>query len=86
MEIVKSALVVVDLQNGFVTDTSAHVVTRIATLAHRWVSAGGALILSRYQNFPGSQFERLLGWTDVRTPPEPSSSPRSLRWLRRHTP
>lgn len=70
MEIVRSALVVVDLQNGFVTDASAHIVTRIAALAQRWVSSGGALILSRYQNFPGSQFERLLGWTDVRTPPD----------------
>jgi nicotinamidase-related amidase len=70
MEVIDSALVVVDVQNGFVNDASAHVVPRIATLARRWVDAGGSLILARYTNFPGSQFERLLGWTDVRTPPD----------------
>jgi hypothetical protein len=27
-------------------------------------------VLSRYFNHPGSQFDRLLGWTDVRGQPD----------------
>jgi nicotinamidase-related amidase len=70
VEIERAALVIVDLQNGFITESSAPVVPRIARMARRWIAGGGATILSRYFNHPNSQFERLLGWTSVRQPPE----------------
>jgi nicotinamidase-related amidase len=35
----KTALVVIDVQNGFVTDNSRHVVPVIADLVDRWMAA-----------------------------------------------
>src|SRR5690242_14491158 len=70
MEIERAALVIVDLQKGFITESSAPVVPRIRTMARRWIARDGAVIVSRYFNHPDSQFERLLGWTSVRQPPE----------------
>jgi hypothetical protein len=63
-------LVVVDVQNGFITESSAPIVARVTTMVRRWQAAAGAVFLSRYFNHPGSQFERLLGWTAVRHEPD----------------
>lgn len=62
-------LVVIDVQNGFLTEFSRPVVPVIADLARRWQAAGGATVFTRYHNPPGSQYERLLGWTELREPP-----------------
>ena len=63
MNAFRPALVVIDVQNGFVNAGSAHVVPVVADLAARWADAAGALVLTRYRNYPGSPFERLIGWT-----------------------
>jgi nicotinamidase-related amidase len=70
MEPDKTVLVVVDVQNGFVGSRSRHVVPVIVDLVHRWQARGGSTIFSRYLNYPGSPYERLIGWTRMRSAPE----------------
>lgn len=65
-----TALVVVDVQNGFITKDSAPVVPIIANIAQRWLTAGGRAIFTRYHNYPDSPYERLIGWYGVREPSE----------------
>jgi nicotinamidase-related amidase len=64
---VSRALVVVDVQNGFVTDSSRAVVPAVVDLVRRWV---GPVLFTRYHNYPGSPYERLVGWTAMQGPPE----------------
>lgn len=66
----KPALMVVDVQNGFVTGASAHVVPIITNLVRRWQDADGDVIFTRYYNYSGSPFERLIGWYGLHTPPD----------------
>ena len=66
----KTVLVVVDVQNGFVGSRSRHVVPVIVDLVRRWQAGGGATIFSRYLNYPGSPYERLIGWTRMHGAPE----------------
>lgn len=66
----KSALVIVDVQNGFVREKSAHVVPIIADIVRRWQDAGGDTVFTRYLNPAGSTFERLIHWTRLREAPE----------------
>jgi nicotinamidase-related amidase len=56
----KTALVVVDVQNGFVTDNSRHVVPVIAYVVDRWTAAGRPVIFTRYLNHPESLFHSLM--------------------------
>ncbi len=62
MELTSSLLLVVDVQNGFVTNDTAHAVPIIASLTDRWLRLGGKLAFTRYRNYPGSEFERLMDW------------------------
>lgn len=66
----KTVLVVVDVQNGFVGSRSRHVVPVIVDLVRRWQARGGSTIFSRYLNYAGSPYERLIGWTRMRSAPE----------------
>lgn len=66
----KPVLVVVDVQNGFITEHSQPVVPVIVDLAHRWQAAGGDVVFSRYLNYAGSPFERIMGWTRMADGPE----------------
>ncbi|MEV6985018.1 isochorismatase family cysteine hydrolase [Sphaerisporangium sp. NPDC051017] len=67
----KSAvLAVVDVQNGFVREESAHVVPVIADLVKRWQAAGGEVIFTRYLNHEGSIFQRLFSWSKLMASPE----------------
>lgn len=70
-----SVLVVVDVQNGFVSDESAAVVPRIAALVDRWQRAGGAVVLTRYLNYDGSPFQRLIHWFKLQSAPETDLAP-----------
>jgi nicotinamidase-related amidase len=63
-------LVIIDMQNYFVRDVSAHIVPVIADLATRWRSAGNDVVFTRYVNRPGSPYERLLGWTECSESPQ----------------
>lgn len=62
-------LVVIDVQNGFLTEHSRPVVSVIVDLVQRWQAGGGATVFTRYLNFPGSQYERIMGWTKLQEPP-----------------
>jgi nicotinamidase-related amidase len=70
MNLERAALVVVDMQNGFINERSCHVVPTIVDLAERWERAGGAMIFTRYFNYPNSPFERLVKWSLLQTSPE----------------
>jgi len=66
----RPVLVVVDVQNGFITEHSQPVVPLIVDLVRRWQAAHGDVIFTRYLNYPGSPFERLIGWTKMTDGPE----------------
>lgn len=76
---VRPVLVIVDVQNGFIRDASRHVVPVIAELADRWQDAGHDVVFTRYFNFPGSQYERLFGWTSLQEPPETDIVPELVK-------
>lgn len=65
-----AALIVVDVQNGFVTEHSAHVVPVIVELVKRWQKAGRDVVFTRYINHEGSIFERVMGWSKLQESPE----------------
>lgn len=69
-ESARPVLVVVDVQNGFIREPSAHVVPIIVDLVTRWQAVGGDVVFTRYLNYPGSQFERLIGWSELMTSPQ----------------
>jgi nicotinamidase-related amidase len=66
----RSVLVVVDVQQGFITEHSQHVVPIIAALVKRWITRGGDVVFTRYVNYPGSPFERLIHWSKLMESPE----------------
>jgi nicotinamidase-related amidase len=59
-------LVVIDAQVGFLKDTTVTVLPKIKKLAARFAEAGAPVVFSRYHNYPGSPYERLLHWYKVR--------------------
>ncbi len=66
----KTALVVIDVQNGFVNERSRHVIPIVVDLVAEWQGAGGDTIFTRYLNYPGSPYERLMQWSLLQTSPE----------------
>jgi len=69
MDPAKTALVV-DVQNGFVTDNSRHVVPVIADLVERWTAAGRPVVFTRYLNHPDSMFHSLMQWRKLTDAPD----------------
>lgn len=82
----KSVLVVVDVQNGFITEHSQPVVPVIADLVCRWQAARGDIVFSRYLNYPGSPFERLIGWTKMAHGPETELATELAPYINVNTP
>ncbi|GGN24077.1 hydrolase [Lentzea pudingi] len=70
MDLAKSVLVVVDMQNGFVSSKSAPIVPHVADVVRRWEEVGGATVFTRFVNHPGSPYERLINWSRMQTSPE----------------
>jgi nicotinamidase-related amidase len=70
MDIGSAALVVVDMQNGFVNHHSRHAVPAVSALAAQWSAAGRPVIFTRYFNYPGSSYERFFQWHRLQQPPE----------------
>jgi nicotinamidase-related amidase len=70
MKLDTAVLLIVDVQNGFITDDTEHVVTGIAELAGKWQSEGGKTLFSRYFNYTGSEFERLINWRKLYAAPD----------------
>ena len=63
-------LLVVDMQNGFLGSKSQHVLPMVLRLAEEFKKRGLPIVFTRFHNDPGSQYERLIGWTRLRTSPE----------------
>jgi nicotinamidase-related amidase len=82
----KPVLVVVDVQNGFITEYSRPVVPIIVDLVHRWQAAHHDVIVTRYLNYPGSPFERLIGWTKMTDGPQTELVPELTPYVGPHTP
>ncbi|GIG58888.1 hydrolase [Longispora fulva] len=78
-------LIVVDMQNGFVREKSAHVVPKVVDLVDRWQAAGGDTLFTRYINYPGSPFERLINWSKLQTQPEIDFVPELTQYVARAT-
>lgn len=78
-----AVLVVVDVQNGFIREESHHVVPIIANLVDRWQAVGGDVVFTRYINYPGSPFERLIKWTEVQDSPQIDIAPELLPYTKR---
>lgn len=58
-----SVLLVIDVQKGFVNETSAATVPVIAELLTRWQSAGGTSVLTQFVNADDSPYVRIIGWS-----------------------
>jgi nicotinamidase-related amidase len=82
----KPVLVVVDVQNGFITEHSKPVVPVIVDLVRRWQAARGDVVFSRYLNYAGSPFERLIGWTKMADSPETDFVGELAPYVGPHTP
>lgn len=82
----KPVLVVVDVQNGFITKHSKPVIPIIVDLVHRWQAARGDVVFTRYLNYPGSPFERLLGWTKMANGPDIELVTELAPYVGPHTP
>lgn len=76
-----AVLVVVDVQNGFVNEQSAHVVPVIDDLVSQWLAGGGKVIFTRYRNEAGSLYERLIGWYELHSEQEIALTPRLEHYL-----
>ncbi|MGC4809057.1 isochorismatase family cysteine hydrolase [Micromonospora sp. DT228] len=66
----RAALIVIDMQNGFINDRSRGVISKIVELVEHWEATGRPVVFTRYHNYPGSPFERLIHWSSVQHPPE----------------
>lgn len=66
----RPALIVIDMQNGFITDHSRPVIPKVVDLVERWEAKGLPVVFTRYFNYPGSPFERLIHWSRLQAPPE----------------
>jgi nicotinamidase-related amidase len=65
-----AALIVVDMQNGFLNEANWPVVGVVEHLVEHWSAAGGAVIFTRYHNYPDSPFVRLIKWSKLQASPE----------------
>ncbi|SCG38170.1 isochorismatase family cysteine hydrolase [Micromonospora halophytica] len=65
-----AALIVIDMQNGFINDQSRHVIPKVVELVERWEATGRPVVFTRYHNYPDSPFERLIHWSKVQHAPE----------------
>ncbi|MEU5912892.1 isochorismatase family cysteine hydrolase [Micromonospora sp. NPDC047527] len=66
----RAALIVIDMQNGFINDRSRGVIPKVVELVESWEATGRPVVFTRYHNYPGSPFERLIHWSSVQRPPE----------------
>ena len=63
-----NALIVVDVQNGFINDYTRHIPDRVATLIER--GDHDPVLFTRFINMPDGPYPRLTGWDDCMAPPE----------------
>ena len=66
----RSALLVVDVQNGFVNEHTRHVIGPINRLISAFSERREPLAFTRFVNMPDSGYERWIGWTRFMHGPE----------------
>jgi nicotinamidase-related amidase len=81
LDLAKAVLVVVDMQRGFVHPNSEHVVPRVVDLVRRWHGAGGALVFTRFHNWPGSPYEKFFQWSALMGSPQTDLIPQLEPYL-----
>ena len=82
--ITRPALVVVDVQNGFVNDRSRHAVPAIADLVGKWEALGLPVVFTRYLNEPGSPYVQYFGWSRFMDSPDVDLVPELTEAASRH--
>ncbi|MFJ6195387.1 isochorismatase family protein [Micromonospora sp. NPDC092111] len=50
----RAALIVIDMQNGFINDRSRRVIPKVVELVDRWEATGRPVVFTRYHNYAGS--------------------------------
>jgi nicotinamidase-related amidase len=65
-----TVLIVVDMQNGFVSPKSAPIVPKVVDFVRQWHDAGRPYVMTQFFNHTGSLYERLIGWSKLKTSPE----------------
>lgn len=65
-----TALLVIDVQRGFVNGHSRGVLPTIVHLVEGWRAASGPVVFTRFHNELGSPYETITGWTRLRTAKE----------------
>ncbi|MBT2369975.1 cysteine hydrolase [Streptomyces sp. ISL-10] len=70
-----TALLVIDVQQGFVNQHSRGALPAVMRLVSGWHAAGAPVVLTRFHNEPGSPYETITGWTKLRTPEEQALVP-----------
>ncbi|WP_420082756.1 isochorismatase family cysteine hydrolase (plasmid) [Streptomyces sp. JL4002] len=65
-----TALLVIDVQQGFVNQHSRDIVPTVVRLVEGWRAAGGPVVFTRFHNAPGSPYETISGWKRLRTAEE----------------
>ena len=62
------ALLVVDVQNGFINEFTRHIPERIVALIER--GEHDPVLFTRFVNIEGSPFRRFLRWEESAQPPD----------------
>jgi nicotinamidase-related amidase len=65
-----TALLVIDVQKGFVNRHSRGALPAIVRLVEGWRAVGASVVFTRFHNELGSPYETITGWTRLRTPEE----------------
>jgi nicotinamidase-related amidase len=63
-------LLIVDAQRGFINEATESVIERINKVARTFYAREWPVICTRFVNLPGSNWERLRDWRDMRGEPE----------------
>jgi nicotinamidase-related amidase len=61
----ETVLVVIDMQDGFLNAHSRHILPNVVQLVSAFRDRSLPIIFTKFQNFPGSPFERLLNWKEL---------------------
>ena len=66
----KTGLIVVDMQNGFVNDNAIHILPNVRSLIERARSHDIPIAFTRFVNSPGSGYVKWIGWSRLMGQPE----------------
>jgi len=75
-----TALLVVDVQNGFVNTKSEKILAPLGRLLDNW-NGIDPVFFTKFQNLPGSNWETMIGWRRLRESPETDFHPSIVPYL-----